>query len=500
MSRKRVARNATFSVAQVLLSAVALILTYRILMQSLRIEEIGLWSLIVGSAAVARLSEMGLGAGVLRFVAGDHGAGRLDQAARTIGMACIGAAAMVGVLALIVQPVLLHYLLRGTPEPLHDAARALLPAALGSVVLTTIAGVFLNAIDGCQRMDIRAKLQVGTSLVQLGMTALLLPRLGLAGLGLVQLAQAGFLLIGAAIFLLVLMRQPLRAYFGFEGPRLKELFLYGGGLQISGIAQLLFEPLVKVLLTAYSGLALTGYFDMANRIVLQFRSVIVAAYMAVVPHVAARGSDMSLDQSRAIYRETHDLLLFVLLPYFACIGAGMPLALVLWKGEYDALFLAVAMLQLGAWWLNCLALPAYLLNVGLGRLRWNILSHVAIGAITLILGLLLGELFGGWGVLVAGAVALTGGSLVVSFAFHREFQLPLRELLPRRRLPALVLMILAIAAAAAIAASDHFPGWTLVLALPAGVGLAALALIWSDPLRKQLLAQLGLTNPAGDLR
>ena len=149
MSRKRIARNAAFSVAQVLLSAAALILTYRILMQSLRIEEIGLWSLIVGSAAVARLSEMGLGAGVLRFVAGDHGAGRLDQAARTIGMACIGAAAMVGVLALIVQPVLLHYLLRGTPEPLHDAARALLPAALGSVVLTAIAGVFLNAIDSC---------------------------------------------------------------------------------------------------------------------------------------------------------------------------------------------------------------------------------------------------------------------------------------------------------------------------------------------------------------
>ena len=498
MSRKRVARNATFSVAQVLLSAAALILTYRILMQSLRIEEIGLWSLIVGSAAVARLSEMGLGAGVLRFVAGDHGAGQLDRAARTVGMACIGAAGMVGVLALIVQPVLLHYLLRGTPEPLHDAARALLPAALGSVVLTTIAGVFLNAIDGCQRMDIRAKLQVGSSLVQLGMTALLLPRLGLAGLGLVQLAQAGFLLIGAAICLLVLMRQPLRAYFGFEVPRLKELFLYGGGLQISGIAQLLFEPLVKVLLTAYSGLALTGYFDMANRIVLQFRSVIVAAYMAVVPHVAARSSAMSLDQSREIYRESSNMLLSVVLPYFACIAAGMPLALVLWKGQYDALFLAVALLQLGAWWLNCLALPSYLLNVGLGMLRWNILSHVAIGMITLTFGLLLGELFGGWGVLAAGAIALAGGSLVVPIAFHRQFQQPLRELLPWRNLPALFLLGLAMAGATAIAELGHFPGWAILISFPAAVGLIAMAVMWFDPLRKRVFVQLGMARPAQD--
>ena len=498
MSRKRVARNAAFSVTQVLLSAAALILTYRILMQSLRIEEIGLWSLIVGSAAVARLSEMGLGAGVLRFVAGDHGNGRLDQAARTIGMACIGAAAMVGVLALVVQPLLLHYLLRGTPEPLHDAVRALLPAALGSVVLTTIAGVFLNAIDGCQRMDIRAKLQVGSSLAQLGLTALLLPRLGLAGLGWVQLAQAGLLLIGAAIYLSVLMRQPLRAYFGFEASRLKELFLYGGGMQISGIAQLLFEPLVKVLLTSYSGLALAGYFDMANRIVLQFRSIIVAAYMAVVPHVAARSSDLSRDQSRAIYRESSGLLLFVLLPYFACIAAGMPLALTLWKGQYDALFLAVALLQLGAWWLNCLALPAYLLNVGLGRLRWNILSHVAIGLITLTIGFLLGEMLGGWGVLVAGAIALAGGSLLVPVALHREFGLSLHALIAWRSLPPLLLLVLAMAGAVAIAELGRFPGWVMLISFPAAVGLIAMVLMWLDPHRKQLSMQLGLTNLVQD--
>jgi O-antigen/teichoic acid export membrane protein len=498
MSRQRVARNAAFSVAQVLLSATALILTYRILLQSLRIEEIGLWSLIVGSAAVARLSEMGLGAGVLRFVAGDYGRGRLDLAARTVGMACIGAAALVGVLALIVQPLLLHYLLLGTPGPLHVAARALLPAALGSVVLTTIAGVFLNAIDGCQRMDIRARLQVGSSLVQLGMTALLLPRLGLAGLGWVQLAQAGMLLIGSAICLMMLMRQPLGAYFGFERQRLKALFLYGGGLQISGIAQLLFEPLIKVFLTGYSGLALTGYYDMANRIVLQFRSVIVAAYMAVVPHVAARGSELSVDQSRAIYRESCGLLLYVLLPYFACIAAGMPLALILWKGQFDALFLDVAILQLGAWWLNCLALPAYLLNVGLGRLRWNILSHVAVGIITVTLGLLLGKLLGGWGVLASGAIALAIGSLVVPIAFHREFKQPLLELLSWRNLPPLVLLVTAMAAATAIAELGSFPGWTILIALPAGVGLAGLALMWSDPLRKQLLAQLVLKRAVRD--
>ena len=79
--RPRLARNAAAMVLQVVLSALVLVATYWLLMNRLTMEEIGLWSLVVGSVLVTRLSEMGLGAGVLRFVAADTAAGQAGRAA-----------------------------------------------------------------------------------------------------------------------------------------------------------------------------------------------------------------------------------------------------------------------------------------------------------------------------------------------------------------------------------------------------------------------------------
>jgi O-antigen/teichoic acid export membrane protein len=490
MTRRRVARNALFSVLHGVLSAQALLATYALLMRSLTIEEIGLWSLVVGSTMVARLSELGLGAGVLRFVAADLAADRADRAAGSVGMAALAVAGLVSLLALALQPVLAHYLHRLTPAPLHAAVNALSPAALAAVVLASVGNVFTSAIDGAQRMDWRAAIQVGGSLVQLALTALILPRLGLAGLGLVQLGQALFVLVAGVVAAARLIGERPGAYLSFDRGRLRELLRYGGGLQVSAIAQLLFEPLLKVLLSAWSGLALTGYFDMANRIVLQFRSLIVAAYGALVPHVAASAGEGGSDRARvrALYDEAMAAMRFALLPYFAVVAAALPLALVLWKGHFDATFLQVALLQLTAWTVNLIALPAYMLYLGLGRLRWTVLSHVSHAAILLATGPLAGWLAGGPGVLAGGAMALVGGSLIVPAAFRRDY--PAGAAAVVSWLPGMILLAGAVAGSIAISMEPALQRLAVFLALPLVAGLVALTLVWRSPLRAAVIAQL----------
>lgn len=494
MSRQRLARNAGFSVVQVIVSALALLVMYRLLMQRLSIAEIGLWSLVVGSTAVARLAEMGLGAGVLRFVAADLGAGAPARAARTVGAAAIAVTVLVGIIALLVQPLLLTYLLKLTPLALHHAVQVLLPAALLGLVLAAAGNVFAVAIDGTQRMDVRVVIQMISTLVQLAVTWFVLPRWGLLGLGWAQVAQAGFVLIASAVTVAVLLRRPLRDYFGFEPGRLKELFRYGGGMQLSAIAQLLCEPLLKVLLTAFSGLALTGYYDIANRIVLQFRSVIVAAYTALVPHVAAVSGHGEIDPARlrSIYREAAAVLLFVMLPYFACIAAVLPLALTVWKGQFDPHLLAVALVQLTAWLINLLNLPAYMLYLGIGRLRWTMLTHILIALLIAVLGTGLGWLWGGTGVLVGGAIALAAGSVLVALGFHREYGLGLSDLVPLHSAPGVLLVCAATAASAVIAGGQVWPGWGWLVALPAITTVGALGVLMAHPLRRHLLAGLDL--------
>lgn len=456
MSRRRLATNAASAIIQVVVSAVALFVTYWLMMRALTVAEIGLWSLILGTTMVARLSELGLGAGVLRFVAADLAMNDPRRAARTVGMAACAATLLVGLLALAIAPLLHGYLLAINPVTRHPAIGLLLPAALISVVMGTAGNVMFAVLDGCQRMDLRAGLQIMGSLIQLGATWYVLPRWGLTGLGLVQVLQAGVILLSGAAAAAVLLRRPLGDYLGFDQSRFGELVRYGGSLQLAAIAQLLFEPLLKVLLATHSGLTLTGYFDMANRIVLQFRSLVVAAYSALIPHVAALSGAGRIETHRiaAIYREVREILLFLVLPYFACLAAALPLALTLWKGHFEPVFVAVALLQCAAWLINLFALPSYLLNVGTGELRWNVASHGVTGLVMLGAGTLLGVVWGGEAVLAAGAFALVCGSLLVPWSFHRHYGIVPEALLRARRLPVLALLLAAFAGSAAMSGGE----------------------------------------------
>lgn len=492
MPMRSLARNAAAMAAQVVLSALALLVTYWLLMRALRMEEIGLWSLIVGTATVARLGEMGLGGGVLRFVAADTASGLGRRAARTVGMAAAMVTVLAGSLALAAKPVLATYLVRLVPAELDQAALSLLVPTLVSVVLSALANVFLSAIDGCQRMDLRARLMVASSLVQLGAVWFVLPRWGLAGLGLAQLVQSGFLLTGSAICATRLLGQAPGAYFGYDGERLRELVRYGGALQLSALGQLAYEPTLKVMLAAYSGLALAGYVDIATRVLLQFRSVLVSASNAIIPHVAAQAGHGTADPARVrnTYRQSFGLLIYVLLPFFGCVAASLPLALILWKGHYDATLLAVTLLQFPAIWLGTAMSPAYQIFLGIGRIGWIIASH-ALNTLTLVvLGVVLGSVFAGAGILVAGALAIGLSSLAVIYGFHRTFGVQLGDLLSYRQLPGAALTFGVLAVGATIASNPGIPSQAVLWGLPAVVGLASAVLAWYDPMRTQLLARL----------
>lgn len=482
MSKARLVRNAGASVLQVLLTAALVFITYRLLLEYLPIEQIGLWALIVGSLAVARLAEFGLGSGIMRFVAGDMAVGAADKAALSVGMAVGCSLGLVIFVGLIAYPLILPWVIAVAPEGLEAATETLFLTASVAVAIGTPASIFLGAIDGCQRMDIRAGIQISGNILQLVLTAVLLPGGGLAALGYVQVAQASFLLLAGLAVTVYLIGARIGAYWGFDKARLREVITYGGALQLSAIAQMFFEPLTKVLLTALGGLALTGYFDVANRLILQFRGIIIAAYTAVVPHVAARASsaDMSDEQISDIYEKSFALLLFGLLPYFAVIAAALPLILRLWTGDFDAMLLTVAIIQLFGWMVNSLNAPAYFMFVALGKVRPLILSHLSIGLVTLVFGSGLGWLFGGFGVLAGAILALITGSLQLLVMFHGTYRTAITTIFsPTIFLQAMLFTVAVIWGIAwSIEGSSNQPGWIMLVAAPilvASLGLVVAA-------------------------
>ncbi len=168
---------------------------------------------------------------------------------------------------------------------------------------------------------------------------------------------------------------------------------------------------------------------MANKLILQGRSVIVEAVRFLVPSIAAlppgdlSGARNSLESYRVIF--------YVAVVFFGLLGIGLTAISLLWIGRYEYTFVLFAVVLNAGWFINTLVVPAYFSNLGLGSLRANVISHAIIGVVASVGGGALGAAFGGLGVvvgttlgLVSGSLFLTIGHFVVSGINWRRFIVP----------------------------------------------------------------------------
>ena len=432
---RRLSSNVIAAVLSVVVNSLILFELYRFIVAQIGPANLGVWSLVMAVAAAARLGEGGLGGGVIKFVSHDLGAELPDRAAGTVLMA----ATMLGTLMLLICVGLWPVITRLLGSVLPDAktlsiGKQLLPWALTALWLSALSNIFVGALDAARRTGLRAAAIMASGTIQLLCAYFLIPKYGLLALGPVQVVAAGTTLLITMVATILVFKQPPRAWCRWSKRRMKELVSYGGAYQLAAISQLAFEPCVKWLLGSFGTLTLAGYFELANRAVSQMRLVIAAAYQMLVPHVSTRiGRDgLNSDSINATYRDSARLLLLISLPYFALIGCALPLFFTFWIGEYSSSFILIGLFCLVGWALNTLAIPAFVLFLSVGKLRWNVLSQVTVGILNLIFASIGGLLYGGVGVVAGAMVALSMGTLVATFAFHREFNISFREFATKR--------------------------------------------------------------------
>jgi O-antigen/teichoic acid export membrane protein len=410
--KARLARNTIANVVQALAGAALLFGLYRYINATLGVEQLGVWSVVLATASASRLADLGLSAGVTRFVARDRARGDLARAGQVVDTALLTLMAVVGAALPLLYP-----LIAGLLPHLFDAehltgAMDILPYALASLWLTIVAAVFQGGLDGCQRMDLRAGLVVAGQIAMLASAIVLVPRFGLLGLAWAQIGQGLLLVISGRLVL----RRALPALpclpRKWSRPVLREMLGYGANVQAATVFMLLLDPVAKALMARFGGPAAAGYFEMANQVVIKVRSVIVMANQAIVPHAAALAETEPSRLTR-LYRENMRLLIFVTLPALALLIAWAGGFSWLLTGAYQPELVLLITLLSVAWGANIFAGPAYFTNMGTGQVGWNTLAHVLMGALNAGLGWLLGRNFGAHGVAFGYAIALIAGSAML---------------------------------------------------------------------------------------
>jgi O-antigen/teichoic acid export membrane protein len=415
----RLIRNALMAVLQALISGAVLFFLFRYLLKTIGAEQVGVWSIVLASASVAKISEMGFSGCAVKFTAKYIASGDRKRASEVIQTTII----TIGVLLVVIfaggYQVIAWALGRMMQGHSLDSAVLLLPYALISMWIASISGVLLSGLDGCQCVNLRASISIFGSLVLLLLVWLMVPTHGLIGLAWAQIGQGIFMLIGGWVFLRRQMPSLPQIKFKWSYPLFREMLNYGFNFQVISFFSILFDPLTKVLMAKFGGLTSVAYYEMANRMVTQFRSLLVSANQVMVPKTAELHEE-SPEKIQNIYMYCYRAMVFISTPLFSGVAAIAPLVSEVWIGRYEPQFIFYVYVLCGAYWINTLTVPAYFIFMGTGKMRWNSISHILIAFLNITIGYILGIFIGGYGVALGYALALIIGSCSIIFGYHFE--------------------------------------------------------------------------------
>ncbi|MDP1663610.1 MAG: oligosaccharide flippase family protein [Methylobacter sp.] len=430
MNGNRLTRNAIMAVAQVVVSGGVLFLLYRYLLRTIGSEQVGIWAIVLATVSASRISEMGFTGSAVKYTAKYIARGDKNKASEVIQTTAVTIGVVLACVLAGGYPLITWMMGKLIPLQHISDALAILPYALVSVWIGTVASVFLSGLDGCQRIDLRVLVSMLATVLLWLLTLIFVPAHGLVGLAWAQIGQGLLMLFGSW----VLLRRELPSLpvvvCTWRLSLFEEMFRYGFNFQLISIFGMLVDPTTKMLMTKFGGLSTVAYYEMANRMVTQFRSLLVSANQVMVPHIANLHENAPEEISK-IYLDSYRVIFFLSLPLYAGVAAVAPLASELWIGHYEQSFVIYAALISMAYWFNTLSGPAYFINLGTGLLRWNTLEYVVMAPLNLALGYFLGAFLGGEGVAFGYLLALVIGSGFVIFGYHRDYHIPLVELLPR---------------------------------------------------------------------
>ncbi len=488
VNKRQIIRNATAATTQVVISGITLFVLYRYLLDTIGVDRLGIWSVVLATTSSARFAELGFSGSVVRFVAKYIALDDWKTAGDIIQTAAISLGLFVSLVLLLTYFPIGWVLSRILPDEAVAEAIQILPFALASLWLNTLSGVFLSGLDGCQRVDLRAIFNILNSILMLIMAIYLVPLYGILGLAYVQLILAMLLLFLSWIFLKIeISSLPLISY-RWNFRLFKEIARYGINFQMISVISLLFDPITKAMLSRYGDLSMVGYYEMAKRMVEQLRGLLTSAQQVLVP-VFANLQETDRGRIREIYLETCRLQAFLALLLYGGIAALLPAVSNLWIGQFEPTFVWFSLALTLAWFLNGITTPAYFTNLGIGNIRWNMISHVIIGVGNAGFGFFLGMQFGGAGVVIAWVVSLVLGSMVVVMVFHKEHDISYRMMFPQENAGLFFFCLLAIAAAWMVY-RELIENWSSLSILVICIGVYFIATVlsaWRHPVRKRLM-------------
>jgi O-antigen/teichoic acid export membrane protein len=335
--------------------------------------------------------------------------GKRDEAALVVGTAGILYISFI-LVAFPIFYLIFPYALEWSLKSSHlSAAIDVYPYVLCSLLFSLMGALWLSGLDGCNRIDLRSYISILGQFLLLILAIFFVPLNGLVGLAWAQVGQGLFV---AFVSWMTLRKQlKIKKYLPIYWSEVeaKKIIRYSAAMQVGSISMFLFDPLTRMLLSRFGGVSFVAFFELASQVVLRVRALIVSSNQVVIPEIG-RISIVGRDDISLFYSTNILVVAYFIFLSFGFLFFASGIVSYVFLGFLDFDFILVYEIVVLGWFLNTFNVPAYYINIGLGRLRVNIYSSIVMGLANLFLGAILGMVFGGLGVVVSYLISLFLGS------------------------------------------------------------------------------------------
>ncbi len=432
-SRNRIAVNVASSVIQVIITGIVYFFLYRILVIKLGVEMLGVWSLIIATASISNLSNLGFNSAVVKYVAEYNAKEEPERINRLIYTSIISISILFLILGGIIYLLAFFFITRVIDPEYKDLAMAILPISLASLFFYTTGNVLTSGLEGLQKNYIRNFAYAITSVLYLLLAISLIPSTGLAGLAVAQTIQAIVVFIISYFYL-------KRSVVGFGIRKLKwdrevfrELFAYGYKMQVISICQMLTDPVTKILISRFSGLTTLGFYEMASRVITQLRQIIAGIDQVTIP-IVSHFQQTDKSTVRYIYEKGVSFIIFIVFPLFAGIILFTPYLSKIWIGNVEPVFVYCSYILAAGMLINVLNAQAYYNSLGEGQLNGIMFMTIFVLVFNILAGILLGSLIPSYGVVIAYAVSTALGSLFLINYYQKSNNIRTKEIIRKQDL------------------------------------------------------------------
>lgn len=501
MIEKRViALAAGSSIAQTILSAITSLILLKYILDVLGPAKLGVWSLVLAAASMVQVANLGMTGSIVKHVADCDALADKEKMSAVIQTTIVSLAVFALLLIVAAYPLAKAYFGFTLDPASYTDAMEVLPFALLSFFIFMIAAAYQGAIYGCHLIVQRNAILVVDSISYLLLSIMLVPSYSLLGLAYARLIQNFFtLLLSVAVLRRHVTPLPLLPVY-WSKSSFVEMFRYAANFQLISILIMLADPITKGLLGRYGSVTMVGYYEVANRIVQVFRTLLVNANQVLVP-TFARLDKLNPAKISGTFFVSYQVVFYLTVPGFCLLAISAPLISEVMIGREEPFFVWSTVVLCGGWLINTLAAPAYFATVGSGNMKVNVVAHFAMTAVNLLLAYLWGLEIGGVGVVSAWSSALAVGGIILNVMYFRSHKISWRNTIPKgsRLLTVLCLTGIAIAYSMWWLVSDiqtlvrgnsAWTNATVKLAIAGAMVVAFTAIVaapmWNHPVRRKL--------------